>query len=155
MKWVIRILLSLLTLGWMIFIFGMSAAKGEESSGMSAKAAEFIGEVLHGDLEDWPEEERSAYIEKLEFPIRKSAHFLEYTMLGLLLSLTLKAWGMQGGKCFVTALLIGVAYAASDELHQLFVSGRSGQFTDVLIDSAGVFLGSGILYLWKRGRKTI
>ena len=32
-------------------------------------------------------------------------------------------------------------YAISDEIHQLFVPGRAGQVRDVLIDSAGSFLG--------------
>ena len=32
-------------------------------------------------------------------------------------------------------------YAISDEIHQLFVPGRSGQVRDVLIDSAGSLLG--------------
>ena len=48
------------------------------------------------------------------------------------------------------------AYAATDEFHQLFVPGRSGQLKDVLIDTAGGALGLGllalILYL-KRRRK--
>lgn len=39
------------------------------------------------------------------------------------------------------SFLIGVEYAALDEIHQLFVEGRSGQVTDVLIDSIGIFLG--------------
>ena len=32
-------------------------------------------------------------------------------------------------------------YASTDEIHQLFVGGRSGRFTDVLIDTAGGFIG--------------
>lgn len=34
-----------------------------------------------------------------------------------------------------------ILYAASDELHQLFVPGRAGLITDVCIDSAGALLG--------------
>ncbi len=33
------------------------------------------------------------------------------------------------------SLLIGIEYAALDEIHQLFVAGRSGQITNVMIDS--------------------
>lgn len=36
---------------------------------------------------------------------------------------------------------VGALYATSDEIHQLFVPGRSGQFTDVLIDTGGVVAG--------------
>ena len=35
----------------------------------------------------------------------------------------------------------GSVYAVLDELHQLDVDGRSGQWMDVLIDSGGVILG--------------
>lgn len=37
--------------------------------------------------------------------------------------------------------LIAVLYAASDEIHQLFVPGRSGQLSDVILDSAGALAG--------------
>lgn len=37
--------------------------------------------------------------------------------------------------------LIAALYAASDEIHQLFVPGRSGQLSDVILDSAGALAG--------------
>ena len=48
-------------------------------------------------------------------------------------------------------------YAVTDEMHQLLIEGRSGQWTDVLIDSAGALTGVLIiaLVLWmvrKRNR---
>ena len=39
------------------------------------------------------------------------------------------------------SLLICLIYAFSDEIHQLFVLGRSGEFRDVLIDFCGSILG--------------
>ena len=44
-------------------------------------------------------------------------------------------------KRIIFSFLLGVEYAAIDEIHQLFVEGRSGQVTDVLIDSIGILLG--------------
>ena len=41
----------------------------------------------------------------------------------------------------VFSFLLGVEYATLDEIHQLFVDGRSGQITDVFIDSIGILLG--------------
>ena len=49
------------------------------------------------------------------------------------------------------AWLIAAAYAATDEVHQLFVDGRSGSFVDVCIDSAGAFLGVLCLAIFFRG----
>ena len=40
-----------------------------------------------------------------------------------------------------TAFFATAVYAATDEIHQLFVAGRAGRFSDVVIDSAGALLG--------------
>ena len=45
--------------------------------------------------------------------------------------------------------LIAALYAASDEIHQLFVPGRSGQLSDVILDSAGALAGvAAFTVLW-------
>ena len=75
------------------------------------------------------------------FLIRKAAHVSIYALLGICVYQTcrLEARGERGnvwiavGICFL--------YACTDELHQLFSSGRSGQFDDVLLDSIGALLG--------------
>ena len=71
--------------------------------------------------------------------LRKIAHACEYALLGALL---LRA--LRDG---LPALGLGVAYAASDEVHQHFVEGRVGRLVDVLIDSVGVAIG---VVLWRR-----
>jgi VanZ family protein len=65
--------------------------------------------------------------------LRKIAHAGEFAVFGALL---LRALGDE-----LPALGLGVAYAASDELHQHFVEGRVGAPLDVLIDSVGVAIG--------------
>jgi VanZ family protein len=65
--------------------------------------------------------------------LRKIAHFSEYGVLGLLL---VRALGREP-----LAVAVGIAYAASDELHQHFVAGRHAAFRDVAIDAAGVLAG--------------
>jgi VanZ family protein len=65
--------------------------------------------------------------------LRKGAHVSEYAILGLLL---VRALGRE-----LPALIVGVAYAASDELHQHFVHGRHGSPVDVAIDSVGLAIG--------------
>jgi VanZ family protein len=66
--------------------------------------------------------------------LRKIAHFGEYAVLGLLLA---RAIGREA-----LAVAAGVAYAASDELHQHFVAGRHAAFRDVAVDAAGVLAGA-------------
>jgi len=48
--------------------------------------------------------------------------------------------GSKRYKGIKLALLICILYAVSDEVHQLFIPGRGGQFKDVIIDSAGVLV---------------
>jgi VanZ family protein len=65
--------------------------------------------------------------------LRKLAHATEYAILGFLL---LRALGSDW-----PAFALGMAYAATDELHQHFVPGRLGSPIDVAIDAAGVAVG--------------
>jgi VanZ family protein len=83
--------------------------------------------------------------------MRKSAHFIAYLVLGFLVSHAMKneastasSWKRRGA-----SLLLCVAYAISDELHQIFVPGRGPLLKDVLIDGSGAALGI-ILYFGAR-----
>jgi VanZ family protein len=65
--------------------------------------------------------------------LRKAAHVTEYAILGALL---LRALGRE-----LPAFAVGVAYAITDEIHQMFVSGRHGSPIDVVVDAGGIALG--------------
>jgi VanZ family protein len=67
--------------------------------------------------------------------LRKGAHTVEYAVFGGLL---LRALGTRAR---LPALLAGIAYATSDELHQHFVRGRHASPVDVGIDTLGLALG--------------
>jgi len=73
--------------------------------------------------------------------LRKGAHITEYAILGALLY---RALGVEA-----LALAIGIAYAATDELHQHFVRGRHASPIDVAIDAVGLSLG---MLVWLRVR---
>ena len=74
--------------------------------------------------------------------LRKGAHLTEYAVLGALL---FRALGREP-----LALAVGLAYAASDELHQHFVHGRHASPLDVAIDAVGVAAG---MLVWLRLRE--
>ena len=74
--------------------------------------------------------------------LRKIAHAAEFAVLGGLL--------LRALRHELPALALGVAYAASDELHQHFVPGRTGAVLDVAIDTVGVVFG---LIGWRRLRR--
>lgn len=75
-----------------------------------------------------------------EFFIRKTAHMSEYAALGFFSAFAF-AYTFKNAKRFYFGIIFTLLYAISDEIHQLFVSGRSGQVRDVLIDMAGALLG--------------
>jgi VanZ family protein len=77
-----------------------------------------------------------------DYVLRKCAHITEYAILGALLY---RALGVEA-----LALAIGIAYAATDELHQHFVRGRHASPIDVCIDAVGVALG---MLMWLRVRE--
>jgi VanZ family protein len=74
--------------------------------------------------------------------LRKGAHITEYAVLGALLY---RAFEREA-----PALAAGIAYAATDELHQHFVRGRQASPVDVAIDAVGVALG---MLIWLRVRE--
>jgi VanZ family protein len=74
--------------------------------------------------------------------LRKIAHAGEFAVLGALLLRALRE--------DVPALALGIAYAATDELHQHFVPGRVGSPLDVVIDAVGVAIG---VTAWRRFRR--
>ncbi len=76
--------------------------------------------------------------------IRKIAHYLEFTALGALLSSAFYFTFEKQKPLYSFA--IGLLYAVSDEIHQLFVDGRACRVFDVFIDSLGVV--SGIIFIW-------
>jgi VanZ family protein len=94
-------------------------------------------------------------LDQIVFITRKCAHLTEYAMLAILFWRALRKpvrkdlrpwrWADAG-----FAILFVALYAASDEIHQLFVPNREGRITDVMIDTAGAV--TGVLLLWLAGR---
>ena len=67
----------------------------------------------------------------------KAAHLCVYLVLGICL-----AWGFgDRPRGQAAAILMGLAYAATDEIHQVYVPGRSGDPFDWVADAVGVMLG--------------
>ncbi len=81
-----------------------------------------------------------------EHILRKTAHYGEYLVLGVLLAQVIKTYGFLRMRQFWTVLISGFLMAAGDEGIQLFTEGRSGQFSDVMLDLCGVITG---LSVWR------
>ena len=91
-----RAALTAMTLLWMLLIFIMSGANDDASKAQSGSICRFLCETFVEGFEDLPTERQMEIEESLSFPVRKCAHFTEYTVLGLLLTLTTAAWLPSG-----------------------------------------------------------
>lgn len=129
---------------WMLVIFGASARSdsGAESMSLLVRALAFLVPQEVGKL-------TPDLLDALNHISRKAAHITEYAILTLLMvralqfgQARLKRWSLPG------AALLGVLYACSDEIHQIFVPSRGPSFTDVLIDSIGIALALAGIALW-------
>jgi VanZ family protein len=87
----------------------------------------------------------------------KALHFIEFSGLAVLLGRAFLGEGASNRWSFVAALVATSLYAASDELHQVWVQGRSAGVDDWLAGSLGGLAGStvagavaGVQQAWKR-----
>lgn len=125
---------------WMALIISLSHQPAPLSNSLSTEVTvRIVGiaeRLLPGiNLNPW----------ELNHAVRKSAHFLIFFVLGMLVAGTLSKLGVRGFRGTAIALAVCVLFAISDELHQLFVIGRGAQARDVLIDSAGAAIGIALL----------
>jgi len=107
----------------LVFIFIMSSENGSESMSTTIKVSNVIN---IGSF----------------YMIRKSAHFIEFFILEVFILLMISSFKIIDFKCFILSILFCLLYAISDEVHQLFVIGRSASIIDVLIDYTGSLFGS-------------
>ncbi len=115
---------------WLIIIFIFSSQAATESSELSGKIVNSIAPVA-------PEIIKSS----LTFLVRKSAHIFLYFVLGILTANLLVSYKLKAKLVFLYSLGFVALYAITDEIHQLFVAGRSGEVRDVLIDTIAGALG--------------
>ena len=132
---------------WASVIFFMSSMDTNESN---SKSKTVINDIVEKSVETTnelgitnkqpSESNKKKVIDKLNQPLRKVAHASEYFIFTILILIALKNSGVKGNKRFIIALVICFIYACTDEYHQTFVNGRTGQFSDTLIDTFGGFV---------------
>lgn len=84
---------------------------------------------------------------------RKGAHVFEYFFLAYLLWKTFSFEVTDFRRKAFLVFLISFLYAATDEIHQLFVFGREGKISDVGIDGIGILIFISALFAFKKIRK--
>lgn len=140
-----RRIYTVLTLLWIIIIFSFSLQPADTSRNMSAGVGHWLVELLPTafvqKMSTMPQEQ----LEFLHFLLRKAGHFSEYFVLGILSMLTLSRTELKYKK--FCGVVFCVLVASVDETIQLFVSGRSGQISDVVLDGFGAMCGIAMIFL--------
>lgn len=136
---------------WMTVIFCFSAQTATESDSVSGQTIHVIAEKVIPDFPQKTEAEKQDIIRRFQHAARKTAHFAEYAILGIFISLALVPYRLKEKSRFLIAWISCIYYASSDEIHQYFVPGRGPGGIDVLIDSCGALFGIllfRIVYKW-------
>ena len=128
----------------MVIIFTFSAFSAEKSDAQSGFWVNIVTSVFPTVTD----------IDLTTTIIRKTAHFIEYALLGFLLA---RAYfknfkKTQDFRMVLFSVLTATAYSITDEIHQAFVPGRSCEFRDICIDSIGATLGACICFLINKKR---
>lgn len=127
-----RIVMTALSAAEIVFIFLRSMQSADASSQESGSLLMLLNQILCSLHIDW---------EITSHFIRKAAHFIEYLLLGLLLCVTLYLYWQKRVRAMLSAIAAGAVVAVCDELIQQFYEGRSCEFGDMLLDTAGVLVG--------------
>ena len=137
-----KVIYSILIVLWMSVIFCLSNQPAIDSTELSdGFISNTIGNVYKFFNKNISSDELNEIKVKYTHPVRKMAHFTIYMILGILVTLLVREYNVSFNKCLSISLLVCLLYSISDEVHQLFVIGRSGEILDVLIDTSGSFIG--------------
>ena len=99
--------------------------------------------VIYPDYDSYSIQKQELIRDDTSFYVRKTGHFGEYAILGLLVATLMLTFGFFRKKIKKVYFgeTVGIIYAITDEAHQGFVEGRSPGILDVFIDSVGTLCG--------------
>lgn len=130
----------------MIIIFFHSAKNAAQSSAQSDPIAKVVYSIVVPQDKEISDEQKADIMNSIQLLVRKSAHFLVFAALGFSFFASLTTHSVTTTNKFVLSQTFSTIYAATDEFHQLFVEGRAGRVSDVLIDSAGAVFGISVCF---------
>ena len=139
----------LLIIIWMVIIFLFSNQQGNASSVTSNKVTKEIIEVLPS-TKHLEENQKNEIVKKVNPIMRKIAHYTIYLVGGILIMFFISTIVQSEKRGVLFSVLIVLVYAITDEIHQMFMDGRTAKITDVFIDTLGVITGCLLVLLIKK-----
>ena len=139
-KLIISIIIVIL---WLVVIFIFSSMNENTSHIQSQKVVQKIY-TNKQTVENNKIIKKNKYDQK----IRKIAHVTEFAILNILfVNLIYQLKEKFKLKYLIISIILTFVYACTDEIHQIFVQGRTSSFIDVLIDTIGAITTSLIIYI--------
>lgn len=135
-----------------IIIFSFSAVPATASTKQSKGLTYNVIKLLNGNK--LSERDLEKLTKKINPVIRKIAHFSIYMILAIFTYMFIEELNTKSKsekerlrKNIVYTCIFCVIYAIFDEIHQIYVPGRTGKAIDVIIDTLGSCMGISILLL--------
>lgn len=142
------IILIIITTLYITFIWYNSLKSGVESSLASGAILKFLNNLV---------DSLSINYTFTELFVRKTAHFVEFAGLGLLVMWTFYVLNSKTVKNYLQCSFICLATAVADEFIQLFSVGRVSAVSDVILDYSGALFGflliSVIILICRKAKK--
>lgn len=144
----------ILTFMIMALLFYFSSQTAVESTKVSAGLIESITRAFLS-ITKMTETEIADAVQKLDGPVRVLAHYSIFAVLGVVCYLA-AYFTKDLRHIYKSMYSVGIctAYALFDEAHQIFVTGRTFQVSDIITDTAGIITGTliviGIILLHRK-----
>ncbi len=156
-KLLFRVIFAALSVLIMVAIFNFSAQNAAASSKTSGSVVTVILKTFYPHFLELTQSGKAELVKIFQVIVRKGAHFFVYFLLGFNVLGFFSTFSLKKTKIFLFSWLFCVLYLVSDEFHQLFSTGRSGNIKDVLLDSLGSLFGILLLlfllnFLYKKGK---
>lgn len=143
MKKIINYILLIL---WLFFIFYLSSETGSVSGANSNIIIYNTLNVIY-DIFNISKDNLLNTVDKIVPILRECMHSLEYFVLAILIMNLLRIYNVKSNLLFISVGLCFV-YSATDEIHQLFVVGRTFEYFDIFMDFIGALIGSLLYKVW-------
>ncbi len=148
-EYVYRIILTFMTVVWLIFMIFLSHENAEESGRITGAVADKIGEATVDTTEmKWCEKQE--VFKEIHAVIRQISHVVVYFILAVLCTLTAKSWKIK----WIFPFMFLIVWSIGDEVSKLLTEGRHCDVSDMVINILGSMIGfvttSLIVYLINR-----
>ena len=146
-----KILISFfLLISWMGLIFYLSNMPSSESS---IKCKIVVNTIIGKNNINKISNKTKIPIKRLNYIFRKCAHITVYFILSINTLMFIKALyrhNIYDKRIYIITIIFCFLYACSDEIHQLYIIGRSGRIKDVMIDTTGIIIAIIIYKFYKK-----